>query len=494
MVNTVSTNKSNSVRVRFAPSPTGYLHVGGARTALFNWLFARQNKGTFILRIEDTDKTRSTPEALSAIIESLNWLRLTYDEGPYYQSQRLELYKKFIDRLLKEGKAYYCFCSPELLQQKREAALAAKIAPKYDGTCANLSKKEVERRLAAGEKAAVRFRKLPGITEVNDLVRGKVVFDNEIIDDFIILRSDGMPTYNFTVVVDDIDMGITHVIRGEEHLSNTPKQLMLYSALGYQPPKFAHLSMILAPDKSKLSKRHGATSVLEFRDLGYLPEAMLNYLALLGWAYDDKTEFFTIDELIEKFSLEKVSKNPAIFDHKKLEWMNSVYLRKVAVDRLEELLIPILLTRGYAVDKLDKNWVKTAIELERIRAHTLLDIANNFRYYLDETIEIDEQAAEKYLKSEKSISLLSKLISELAELDSFDTASLETLFKRITATEQVKLADLVHPTRVALTGKTVGPGIYELISVMGKETAIKRIKDAINRYKSTVYSGEQQPA
>ncbi|MFB3895520.1 MAG: glutamate--tRNA ligase [bacterium] len=467
---------TTKVRVRFAPSPTGNLHVGGARSALFNWLFARHHQGTFILRIEDTDAARSTEESTRGIIDSMSWLGLDLDEGPFLQSERSELYRKYVQKLLDENKAYYCFCSPELLEEKRKKAMAAKLPPRYDGTCAKLTKEEALNRIANGEKAAVRFRKLEGFTEVNDLVRGLVTFDNRVLDDFIIQRSDGSPIYNLTVVVDDIEMKLTHVIRGEEHLSNTPKQMMLYQAFGQPAPEFAHVSVILAPDKTKLSKRHGATSVLEFRDQGFLPEALMNYLALLGWAYDDKTEVFSKSELIEKFSLDKVSKNPAVFDHNKLTWMNSTYLRQVPLSRLAELISPMLKEKGYAPDKLDKTWFDLVLELERQRARTTRDIANNFDYYLADRITIEPEAAKKHLEAEESKELLTILVKELEPLEPYTLETIEQLFGKITTEKGIKLGKLVHPTRVALTGKTVGPGIYELLHVMGKTTVIKRIK------------------
>ncbi|MDI6783977.1 MAG: glutamate--tRNA ligase [bacterium] len=470
-----------TIRVRFAPSPTGYLHVGGARSALFNWLFARHQKGIFILRIEDTDAARSTEESTRAILDSMVWLGLDLDEGPFFQSERTELYRKYVQKLLDENKAYYCFCSPEVLEEKRKKALAAKLPPKYDGTCTNLPKEEALNRLANAEKAAVRFRKLEGFTEVNDLVRGLVTFDNRVLDDFILLRSDGSPIYNLTVVVDDIEMKMTHIIRGDEHLSNTPRQLMLYQAFGQPVPQFAHVSMILAPDKTKLSKRHGATSVLEFRDQGYLPEALMNYLALLGWAYDDKSELFSKEELIAKFSLDKVSKNPAVFDHNKLAWMNRTYLRQVSLSRLEDLVVPLLKEKGYAADTLDKAWLHSVLELERQRARTTKDIAANFDYYLADRITIEPDAAKKHLESPDSRVLLFILATELDRLEPYNLTTLEQLFAKITTEKGVKLGKLVHPTRVALTGKTVGPGIFELLQVIGRETAIKRIRQVLNK-------------
>ncbi len=469
------------VRVRFAPSPTGYLHVGGCRTALFNYLFAQHQQGTFILRIEDTDAERSTAESTQIILDSMNWLGLKWDEGPFYQSQRTELYKKTAMKLLDENKAYYCFCPPELLDKRRKKAMAAKLPPKYDGTCSMISRIDAESRIAKGEKAVLRFRKLEGFTDVDDLVRGKVKFDNKVLDDFIILRSDGSPIYNFCVVCDDVDMKITHVIRGEDHLSNTPRQVMLYKALDYPIPQFAHISMILGPDKQKLSKRHGAVSVLAFRDEGYLPEALMNYLALLGWAFDDKTEFFSRQELIEKFSLEHVSKNPAIFDYKKIAWMNGHYLSTCDIQRLIDLLTPLFKEKNINIAKRDTEWLKSAIALERQRAITLYDIANNLKYYLDDHIEIQAEARVKHLSAPESFQILEVIVGKLERVNSYTLESLEKLFNEIATEKNLKLGKLVHPVRVALTGKTVGPGIFELLHVMGKEMSLYRIRDVLSK-------------
>ncbi len=471
------------VRVRFAPSPTGYLHVGGARTALFNYLFARHHKGTFILRIEDTDLERSTQESVQVILDGLRWMGLEWDEGPFYQTQRFDLYKNTAQRLLAENKAYYCFCSSETLDEKRKAAMAAKRPPRYDGTCANIPHAEALKRIANGEKAVLRFRKLEGITEINDLVRGKVKFDNDLLDDFIILRSDGTPIYNFCVVCDDVDMKITHVIRGEDHLSNTPRQMMLYKALGYPTPQFAHISMILGPDKQKLSKRHGAVSVLAFRDEGYLPESYMNYLALLGWAYDDKAEFFTKNDLIEKFSLEHVSKNAAVFDYKKCSWMNGQYISQSTYERLRELIFPLIEKDGLNLQSRSAEWIKNVIELEKQRAFYLHDIVRNLHYYVDDEIEVDPKAYEKYFSSDKAFYLLGKIRDEFMNLDDFSINSLETLFQTFMNNENIKLGEIVHPIRVALSGKTVGPGIFELIHYMGKEMTLIRINAILENKK-----------
>ena len=467
------------VRVRFAPSPTGFLHVGGARTALFNWLYARHTKGVFILRIEDTDAERSTDESTQVILDSMKWMGLDWDEGPFYQSQRMDLYKQTAQRLLDEDKAYYCFCSAEVLDQKRKLAMQEKRPPRYDGTCSHIPKEEALKRIAAGEKAVLRFRKLEGFSEVDDIVRGKVTFDNNVLDDFIILRTDGSPIYNFCVVCDDVDMKITHVIRGEDHLSNTPRQIMLYKALGYPTPQFAHISMILGPDKQKLSKRHGAVSVLAFRDEGYLPEAIMNYLALLGWAFDDKAEFFTQEELIEKFSLEHVSKNPAVFDYKKCGWMNSHYISHSSFERLMELLKPEFEKENIDVTKRDSAWWKYAIDLEKQRAAKIEDIAKNMHYYLDDTIPMDPKGIEKHLSADKSFTLLTQLLESIKSLDPYTIESLEKVFQDIVAKEGIKLGEIVHPVRVSLSGKTVGPGIFELLLAMGKDMTIHRMQEAL---------------
>ncbi|HHY09450.1 MAG TPA: glutamate--tRNA ligase, partial [Firmicutes bacterium] len=339
----------NTVRVRFAPSPTGYLHVGGARTALFNWLFARHHSGVFVLRIEDTDLARSSEEATQVILDALEYLGLDWDEGPkvggdygpYHQSERLDIYRKYAQKLLAAGRAYECFCTPEELEAKRKELIAKNKASHYDRRCLHLSAEEKEALRSKGIKPAIRFRAVSeGETEVADLIRGKVVFENTQIDDFVIYKSDGTPTYNFAVVVDDALMKISHVIRGEDHLSNTPKQIQIYDALGLPLPKFAHIPMILGPDKALLSKRHGATSVMEFSKEGYLPQAMVNYLSLLGWGYDDSQTMFSVPDLIEKFSLERVSKNPAVFDLQKLEWMNGVYIRELSLEELYKKALP----------------------------------------------------------------------------------------------------------------------------------------------------------
>lgn len=462
------------VRVRFAPSPTGHLHIGGARTALFNWLFARHNRGVFILRIEDTDRSRSTEEYIEAIIEGMRWLGLDWDEGPYRQTDRLDIYKSYAEKLLKESKAYYCYCSPEELEERRRLALAQGRPPKYDGRCRDLKEP------VAGRIPALRF-KMPqsGVTIVDDLVRGKVTFDNEQLDDFIIMRSDGTPTYNFCVVVDDVDMRITHVIRGDDHLNNTPKQIQIYRALDYEIPQFAHLPMILGPDRTRLSKRHGATSVMAYKEMGYIPEALLNYLVRLGWSYKDQ-EIFTVEELIEKFSLENVGKSAAVFNPEKLLWLNSYYINNSSPQRLYELVRPFLIKEGIIKEdtQIDIKWISRAITTLQERSRTLLELANSLRYYILEDIEIEDEARKKFI-NEKTIEYLKRVKELLSTLDVFESKSLEEAFKKFINDLGVKLSEVAQPLRVALTGKTVSPPIFDVLEVLGKEKAIRRLDKVI---------------
>ncbi|MBI4710646.1 MAG: glutamate--tRNA ligase, partial [Nitrospirae bacterium] len=384
----------DKIRVRFAPSPTGHLHIGGARTALFNYLLARHQSGAFILRIEDTDRSRSTDEYIEAIIEGMKWLGLEWDEGPFRQTDRFDVYRGYVDKLLKEGKAYYCSCTPEELEARRKEAAAKGLPQKYDGRCRNIENSQELR-----QKTAVRF-KMPqdGQTVVDDLIKGTVLFDNAQLDDLIILRSDGTPTYNFTVVVDDVDMKITHVIRGDDHLNNTPKQIHIYKALGYEIPKFAHLPMILGADKTRLSKRHGATSVMAYQDMGYLPDALVNYLVRLGWSSGDQ-EIFSRKELIEKFSFEHVGKAAAVFNPEKLLWLNSQYIINTPAEKLAELVLPFLIKDKIISEgqELKKEWLSKAINTLKERAKTLVELADSLRYYIAEEVEYNEKAKEKFL-------------------------------------------------------------------------------------------------
>jgi len=462
------------VRVRFAPSPTGYLHIGGARTALFNWLFARHEEGTFILRIEDTDRSRSTDEYIEAIIGGMKWLNLDWDEGPFRQTDRFDVYRRYVDGLVKEGKAYHCYCSPEELEQRRQEALSQGKTPKYDGRCRDLKEP------IPGRTPAIRF-KMPqeGETVVNDLIKGTVTFDNSQLDDLIIMRSDGTPTYNFVVVVDDVDMKITHVIRGDDHLNNTPKQLHIYKALGYQIPEFGHLPMILGSDKTRLSKRHGATSVMAYKEMGYLPDALVNYLVRLGWSYGDQ-EVFTREELVKYFSFESVGKSSAVFNPEKLIWLNSQYVMNSGPTRLAELVIPFLerekiIQEGEAVDI---QWLSMAIMTLRERAKTLVELAASLRYYIAEDIEYNEKAKAKFL-NEKSLPLLVELKEHIAPLADFSVSEIERIFREIAERHGIKLGNLAQPVRVAVTGGTESPGIFEVLEVMGKDKTVRRLDKAI---------------
>ena len=468
------------VRTRFAPSPTGYLHIGGARTALFNYLFARHHRGKFILRMEDTDRERSTPEAIKAILEAMNWLGLDWDEGPFYQTERYPLYKEKIQQLLAEGKAYPCVCTSQELDAKRQQAQKEKRKPMYDGSC-----RPPEGSIPSLPKDmpyTVRFRSpRDGSTIVEDAVKGRVVFDNRELDDLIIARSDSTPTYNFCVVVDDIDMGITHIIRGDDHLANTPRQILLYHSLEHTPPQFAHLPLILGTDKARLSKRHGATSVMAYRDMGYFPEAVLNYLVRLGWSHGDQ-EIFSRDELIEKFSLESVGKSAGVFNPEKFLWVNSYYLKERPLSQLAEDVIPYIVARGYPVPQ-DKSWLEKMVKTLRERSKTLVELVNSAGFYLTDNISIDETAADKFLTADIRVPL-GKLLDKLAGLDDFTEANIEQVFSAVLQELGLSMGKLAQPVRVALTGSTVSPGIHEVIAVLGKERTLKRLRSALQRLPS----------
>ncbi len=465
---------TDKIRVRFAPSPTGFLHIGGARTALFNWLYAKHNNGTFILRIEDTDRERSTDEYIEAIIEGMKWLGLDADEGPFRQTDRFDTYKKYIEQLLKEGKAYHCYCSKEELDAARKVAMDEGRALKYNGKCRNSDK------IIEGVSPVVRFAMpLEGETSVIDMVKGLVEFPNEQLDDLIIQRSDGTPTYNLVVVVDDVDMGITHVVRGDDHLNNTPRQFQIYEALGYDVPKFAHLPMILGSDKARLSKRHGATSVTAYRDEGYLPDALINYLVRLGWSHGDQ-EVFSRDELIEKFTFHNVGTSAAVFDPEKLNWLNAQYIMETPAEKLGELVMPFLIKDGLINNEVsvDNEWLCRAMETLKERSKTLVELAVSMRYYISEDVEYDEKAKKKFL-NEKSLDLLVDLNEGLKNISVFTEAELEPLFKSIVEKHDTKLGKLAQPVRVAMTGGTASPGIFDVLEIVGKEKTINRLEKAI---------------
>jgi len=461
--------------VRFAPSPTGYLHLGGARTAIFNWLFARHNKGKFILRIEDTDKTRSTEESIKEIIEALKWLQIDWDEGPFRQTERREIYQREAERLLKEKKAYKCYCTPDELEKIKKEALAKGKPPKYDGRCRDLKTPPLDKPFVIRLKV-----NQEGETIVKDLIKGEIVFPNSQLDDFILIRSDGSPTYNFAVVVDDALMRITHVIRGDDHLNNTPKQLALYEALGYKPPKFAHVPMILGPDRTRLSKRHGATSVLAYKEEGYLPEALFNFLVRLGWSHQDQ-EIFTRQELISYFTLNNVGRSPAIYNPEKLKWLNSHYIKTSSNERLARDIIPFLKKQKLIENEnVDRKWLEKMVATLKERSSTLKEMAQMATFYFKDPEEYDPEGAEKFL-TPKVLPYLSLILKRLNELpkDEYTEEKIKQLFDGILKEEKIKLKDVAQPCRVALTGKRISPGIFEVISVLGKEKTIKRLKRAI---------------
>ena len=487
----------SDVRVRFAPSPTGYLHIGGARTALFNWLFAHKMGGKLILRIEDTDTERLKEDSVSQILTSLKWLGINWDEGPevggdcgpYYQSERLDIYKKYADKLLEEGKAYYCFCSAADLEAQREKQRAAKQPFRYARTCRDLSAEEVQARIAAGEPYSVRV-KIPveGTITVHDLIHGDVTFNMDQFDDFVIVKSNGMPTYNFAVVVDDHLMGMTHVLRAEEHLSNTPKQLLIYEALGWEPPKFGHMPMILAPDRSKLSKRHGATSVEEFRSQGYLAEAIVNYLTLLGWGPGDERELFTLQETVELFELEQMSKKAAIYDTKKLTWMNGQYLSELPLEKILPEAKPFfikdgLVTEEWFNDAANEAYFEKLVDVVRVRVKTLQEVADASSYFFKELEGYDEKGVSKHFKPE-NIAILEQCIAAIKADDVYDLASTEAAYNKIAADNGLALGKVIHPTRLALTGRTVSPGMFDVMVLLGKEKTLERLEKAVEFIKS----------
>jgi glutamyl-tRNA synthetase len=462
------TEKEN-VRTRFAPSPTGFLHIGGARTALFSWLYARHNGGKFILRIEDTDQVRSTEVSTRAILDALTWLGLYWDEGPFFQAQRVDIHREMVQRLLTEGKAYYCVCTPEELEEKRKKALAEERKPKYDGTCR-------EKKLPKSANAVVRFRcPETGVTVVNDLIKGMITFNNEELDDLIIERRGGYPTYNFAVVVDDAQMEITHVTRGDDHLNNTPRQILLYEALGYSVPQFAHVSMIMGSDRTRLSKRHGATSVMAYREMGYLPEAVVNYLVRLGWSYGDQ-EIFSLDELISIFTLASVGKSAAVFNPEKLLWLNQHYIKECSSKRLVEETMPFWQKLG--VETTDHELLQCVADDLKTRSKTLVELADASLFYFTDDIVYEREAADKYLNREIA-GHLTAIAEKIPTLQDFTKKGMENFLRAIAGERGVSLKVIAQPLRVALTGKTVSPGVDEVMISLGKERVIKRIKKAI---------------
>ncbi len=461
----------SELRVRFAPSPTGYLHIGGARTALFNYLLAKKEAGRFILRIEDTDVARSTQESVDAILDAMEWLGLSCDEGPLYQSDRFELYKQKVQQLLDEGKAYRCYCTAEELDAKREKAREEGRKPKYDGTCRN-------RTDQPDEPYVVRFKLPEDRNEITfvDKIKGSISFQTEELDDLIIQRSDGTPTYNFVVVIDDAEMGINLVIRGDDHINNTPRQILLYEALGYNVPDFAHVPMILGADKKRLSKRHGATSVMAYQKMGYLPEAPVNYLVRLGWSFGDE-EIFSMADLIEKFSLDRVGRSAGVFNPEKLLWLNGHYIKTGSPEKLAELLKPFLEEKGISINN-GPDLVAVVKSLQE-RSATLIEMANGAVFYFVDVVEYDEKAKAKFLKPDKK-DLFEIILNKLGHCEVFSEKQLEAAFAEIMQVTELKFGKVAQPLRVALTGGVPSPGIYEVLQVLGREVSMKRIEQALD--------------
>jgi len=477
------------MRVRFAPSPTGYLHIGGARTALFNWLYARRHGGAFVLRIEDTDAGRSSWEMVTGIVEGLRWLGLDWDEGPdvggphapYFQSERLDRYRAMADQLVAQGRAYYCYCSTELLQEKRQAAETAGGGWMYDRTCLSLSAEQVSAFAASGAPRAVRFRVPDGQTRFDDRVRGLITFDNSNIEDFVILRSDRHPTYHLTVVADDVEMGITDVIRGDDHISNTPKQVLLYEAFDRETPRFAHVPLILGPDKKRLSKRHGATSVMEYHRLGYLPEAMVNFLALLGWSPGTDREIFSRDELVAAFALEGISGGNAVFNPEKLDWFNQQHIMRLALDDLAARVQPLFADAGLwrdAYATTERDWFHRVLELLKPRVKKLGQFVDDGRPFVADEIEYDAVAVQKHLGASGMRAHLLDLSKALGGAEPFTAASTESVLKSLAEARGIKPAQLIHATRVAITGRSVSPGLYEVLELIGRVRSSARIEHA----------------
>jgi glutamyl-tRNA synthetase len=463
----------SSPRVRFAPSPTGYLHVGGARTALFNWLFARHFGGTFILRIEDTDFERSSEAMVDGILEGMRWIGLDWDEGPFFQSQRLALYQATAQKLIDSGHAYYCFCTKEELEARRAEGTAAM----YDRRCLSIDRAVAASRKAAGEAAAVRFAVPDGSTSWDDAVFGKVEFANTEIEDFVLLRSDGIPTYHLSVVADDIDMRLTHIIRGSDHISNTPKQILQYRALGADLPVFAHVPLILGPDKTRLSKRHGATSVIAYKEMGILPEAFRNFVALLGWSPGTAhkgREIFCSDELARLFTLDGISKSNAVFDNDKLAWFNTEYIRAYDSNKLLPL-IQMEWTAAAFTPTRTREEILAAIDLLKPRARSLRDFAGLFRAYFSDDFEYDPAAVTKFLADASLPALLQELGARYAAAADFTEASAEEILRAFAAEKGVKAGALINGSRVALTGQAVAPSLFAVMSLLGKNRVVQRL-------------------
>ena len=465
---------------RFPPSPTGFMHVGNARTAIFNWLYARHMKGKFVLRIEDTDRERSTQEAVDVIFDALEWLGIDWDEGPLYQTHRLAIYEEYTQKLIEAGQAYYCTCTPEEVETMRKKAMASGGKPRYDGTCR-------DKGLIKTENAVVRLKApTTGTTVVEDVIKGNIVFQNDELDDFVLVRSDGIPTYNFAVVIDDMTMNINTVIRGDDHVMNTPKQILIYNALGSPLPVFGHVPMVLGPDRARFSKRHGAISVTEYREMGILPDAMLNYLVRLGWSHGDQ-EFFTREELIEVFDIENIGHAAGVFDMDKLLALNADHIQSNTSADLVEPLMPF--AKALDIDLQPGLYAESVIDTLKPRSKTLKDMAEQALFYYTDNITYEDKAARKIFKP-AALEPLKLLADKLEALDDYTEENLENAFKEVMDETGLKLGKIAQPVRVALTGKTASPGIFEVVAILGKEHVIPRLKKAIQFIEAKVVSND----
>ena len=476
-------NPATNIRVRFAPSPTGYPHLGNIRTALFNWLFARHNHGTFVLRIEDTDAARKVEGAVEMILDSLRWLGLDYDEGPYYQSERLKYYHKIANELIERDAAYQCFCPPERLEKVRQEQMKLKQPPGYDRRCRNLTAEQRMEFENCGITPVVRFKSpREGQTSFHDLIRGEIVFENSTLDDFVLLKSDGYPTYHLANIVDDHMMEISHVLRADEWVSSTPRHVLLYQALGWHPPQFAHLPMILGPDRSKLSKRHGATAINEYKDQGYLPAAMINFLALLGWSLDDKTDLISRQQIIENFSLERVSKTAAVFNKDKLDWMNGVYIRNLTADDLAVHALPFLEKNLPSIHHpLDTTYVRSIIPLIQDRAKTLAEIPQLTDFFFSQELEYPASMLLNKIEKTQAVLAIQTAIKKTKDVTTWTTETLESILRPLAEELQLKTGVFFGLLRAAVTGKTATPPLFETMAVLGKERCLERLKSALTK-------------
>lgn len=479
-----SQKTDGQVRVRMAPSPTGFLHVGGARTALFNWLFAKHHNGTFILRIDDTDAARSTDASMQEIFDALKWLGINWDEK-YVQSERRNIYDKYVSQLLDSGNAYYCYCTPEELEEIRTESRKAKSTRSYDGRCRELSSDTVERYVSEGRKPTVRIKIPDRQIRVDDMILGSRNIDPLTLEDEVIVRSNGMPNYNLTSIVDDAEMQITHVIRGTEHLNNTPKQIVIATALGFTLPLFAHIPLVLDDTGRKLSKRHHGdlVAVNRYREQGYLPEAMLNFVARLGWSYDDKQEIFSVDELVEKFDLARVGKSGSVFDIKKLEWLNSHYINQLDVSARTDAVIPFWQQEGLVDSDTNRAWLEKIVEAVGERLTTFQDILPQTRYFFSDDFEYDPKAVKKWWgssdeKKQKAREMLTSLLQVLKEIPDFDVETIEESVWKYTDENDIKRVAAMQTLRIALTGTSFGPSLFDIVVLLGKDEVLKRIEKA----------------